>query len=97
MEDSVKKALRKMLNVAVFAKQKDDNLANSGCSHTLLFDLYGGAADAIYYLIGEYTNTFEESVTYNAINQPGLLPEERLTLLTNEYEKNHTEQNRPAP
>ena len=97
MEDSLKTVLRKMLDVVVLAKQKDDELTKTGFSYTPLFDLYGGAADAIYYLIGEHTKTFDESVTFDAINRPGLLQEERFTLLADEYEKNHTKQNRPAP
>ena len=90
MEESVRNALRSMLKTAVFAKKKDDELTDIGFADTPMFEVYGYAADAIYYLIGEHTQSFDESVTYDVLNHPGLTPDEMFNILAEEYEKNHT-------
>ena len=90
MEESVKNALYRLMKVAVTAKQKYDELLDIGFMSTPFFDMYGDSADAIYYLLGEQTQTFAESVTYDAINHDGLTMDERFSLIVDEYEKNHT-------
>ena len=45
------------------AKTVDDCMSDLGFESTPLFEIAGQIADAIYYMLGEKTNTFDESVT----------------------------------
>lgn len=56
---------------------------------------YMNVADGIYKLIGEKTDTFEESITYLALNAPYLTNERRVEMLMAEYNKNFPKQPRP--
>ena len=56
---------------------------------------YMNVADGIYKLIGEKTDTFEESITYLTLNAPYLTNERRVEMLMAEYKKNFPEQPRP--
>ena len=45
------------------AKTVDDCMSDLGFESTPLFEIAGHIADAIYYMLGEKTNIFDESVT----------------------------------
>lgn len=57
---------------------------------------YGTIADLIYELIGEHTETFEESVTFLALTAPYLTNERRVEMLYATYKKNFPDQPGPA-
>ena len=57
---------------------------------------YATVADGIYKLIGEHTDTFEESITHLALTTPYLTNERRVEMLMAEYRKNFPEQPRPV-
>ena len=57
------KAMRCLVNAYRNASNLDDGLINLGFTTTPCFDIAGDIADAIYYMLGENTETFDESVT----------------------------------
>ena len=59
------------------------------------WDNYAAVADGIYKLIGEHTDTFEESITNLILTAPYLSTERRVEMLMAEYRKNFPEQPRP--
>ena len=77
----MREALKRMVKIAMRCKELDKMHVALGYENTPYFDLYGDAVDAIYFLVGEHTNTLEESVTYCVLNDPDLLDEERVEKL----------------
>lgn len=66
-----------------------------GFADNPFWDNYAIVADGIYDLIGEHTETFEESVTHLALTAPFLTNERRTEMLYAEYKKNFPDQ--PSP
>ena len=60
-------------------------------------DIADDIADSIYYLIGEDTETFEESVTANVLGTSSLTVERAVALLEGEYKRNIRKATQPAP
>lgn len=56
---------------------------------------FGEIADSIYALIGEKTETFEESITYLALTTPHLTDERRASMLFSVYKKNFPNKQTP--
>lgn len=79
----MKEILMKMVEVAMKAKGLSNSMEEQGYQDNPYWDMYALAADAIYALIGEHTDTFDSSVTYNALNDEELSNEERVNLLLN--------------
>ena len=96
--ESIENVLAKLVRIARQALEIVNTLNTANIRYgrdqvfTVFDDFYGNAADAIYALIGEHTETFEESVTYLVLNTPVLSEERRVQMLMEEYEKNHPEQ-----
>ena len=61
---------------------------DAGYHENPYWDNYSTVADGIYKLIGEHTETFEESVTFLALTAPFLTLERRVEMLMTEYRKN---------
>ena len=91
MDDSLREALGRLVLVARKAKKCDDAMFEIGYGDTPYFEIYGQTADAIYSIVGENTERFDESATYQAINHDGYTDEERLQLLCETYAENHKE------
>lgn len=72
-----------------------DAMAECGYMENPYWDTFATLADGIYKLIGEKTDTFEESITYLTLNAPYLTNERRVEMLMAEYKKNFPEQPRP--
>ena len=85
---NVREALKKMVKVAVSARQMDDAFRDAGYQDTPYWDIYGDIMDAVYDIVGEKTATIDESVTYDAINNDSYTDRERVDLLMEEYERN---------
>lgn len=85
--DNVRDALLRMYRVAKMAKRYDAVFEGLD---TPYFRIYGEAVDAIYSLIGEHTETLEESETYNILHTQSLTEDRAVALLMNVYEKNNT-------
>lgn len=64
----IRKALESFVKVAKQAKKISDTMVCMGMNDNVFFSIYAEIADGIYNLIGEETDTFDESVTCNAIN-----------------------------
>ena len=80
--------LFRMLRAAGIAKQMDDDLVKHGYSDSPYADIFGDIADAIYYLIGEQKNMFEDSLTYRMLHTDAITDECKVSLLMDEYRKN---------
>lgn len=93
--NEVKDALFKMVKVGRKLNTMMDNYVKNGVNETPLFDVWGDVLDGIYALLGEHTETIEESVTYTAMTAPYLCIERRTEMLYAEYEKKHPAQPKP--
>ena len=91
MDDSLRDALGRLVLTARKAKKNDDALMQLGYQDTPYFDIYGQIADAIYSLVGEETRRFDESATYDAINNDRYTDRERLQVLEEAYSESHKE------
>lgn len=86
--DYMKDALLRMVKAARNTKKLLDAYQTVGLDDNLLFETYGEIADAIYGLVGEQTETFEESVTCLTMSAPFLKDERRAEMLYAEYLRN---------
>ena len=93
--DDIRDALLRMYRVAKMAMKMEETLNKIGYGGGPVNDLYGEAADAIYYLIGERTETFKQSVTYVVLHTVSLDEDRAVCLLLGAYKRNHPEQ--PSP
>ena len=91
----VKDALLRMVKAGRETKKLMEAYVTIGLNDNPLFDIYGNIADAIYYTVGERTETFNESVTKLALEAPILTDERRTEILYSEWKKNHTELPKP--
>lgn len=80
--------LLRMLRAAERTRQMDEDLVKHGYSNSPYADIFGDIADAIYYLIGEQKNRFEDSMTYIMLHTDAITDECKVSLLMNEYRKN---------
>ena len=65
---NTKKVLTHLIRAGRDALHLEKTLKNIGYKETPYYNLYGEIADAIYTMLGEDTDTFDESVTHAAIN-----------------------------
>jgi len=70
-----KKVLAHLIRAGRDALNLENVLTQLGYKETPYFNLYGEIADAIYCILDEHTDSFEESVTYAVMNDP-LTPDE---------------------
>ena len=91
--DNVRDALLRMYKTARRLKKVSDGLRKIGMGDEPIFNAYGEAVDAIYYLIGE-TRPFEDSVTRLIVETMSPEEDRIADMLMIEYEKNHQ---LPAP
>ena len=85
---NVKDALFREVDVCREMLKLHDAMASCGYPENPFWDNFSTASDAIYKLIGEHTETFEESVTYLVLTAPYLTNERRAEMLYAEYLKN---------
>ena len=95
--DRIKDALLRLVKAGRTAKTMQEAFVTVGLKDNALFDIYGNILDAIYAIVGERTETFEESVTHLAMTAPILTDERRMELLYSEYKKNYGIASQPAP
>lgn len=93
--DNIKDALLRMVRAARNAKRLQETYLKNGLDDNAAFQIYGDIADGIYYLIGEHTETFDDSATHRALTVPAFDDEHRVRLLMIEYKRNFPQQ--PAP
>ena len=74
------------------ARNMDDGLIKHGYSNTPYADIFEGIADAIFYLVEENANRFEDSLTYILLYTDAITDESKVDLLLREYDKNRPAQ-----
>lgn len=84
----IAETLARLVRTARNAFRADDCLTSLGFGQTAFEKIYGDLADAIYYLIGERSESFETSITHLALNAAHLSDDDRVSMLLAEYEKN---------
>lgn len=88
--NEIRDALLRLVNAGLATKDMQEAYLKVRLDDNKLFDIYGSILDAIYKLIGEHTETFEESVTFLTMTAPMLTHERRAEMLYSEYKKNHS-------
>jgi hypothetical protein len=68
MRMDLKQALVHLIKAGRDALHLDQTLNSIGYKDTPYFNLHGEIADAVYKIIGEETDTFDESMTYAAMH-----------------------------
>ena len=94
--DNVRDALLRMVKSAKKLKRMADAFDAAGIGSETLFSCYGDVIDAIFHLIGEKTDTYENSWTCLVMNTGSLSDDRAVALLMNAYRKN-VEPEIPAP
>ena len=84
----IESVLKDLIAAGVLANKMDNMLNEAGFCSNPYFSIYGHIADAIYKLVGEHTDTFEESETYLVMNS-NISDKARLSILVNAYNKAH--------
>lgn len=87
----MEKVLMNMLKAARQAYSTDKALRDAGYKDTPYWEIYGYISDAIYNLLGEDTETFEQSITYAVLHSDTFNDHQRAMVLAYNYK-----QNRPA-
>ena len=85
---NIRDALLRDVDVCREMLKLHDAMASCGYPENPFWDNFSTAADGIYKLIGEHTETFEESITNLALTAPYLTNERRVEMLMAEYKKN---------
>ena len=93
--ENVRDALLRMVRAARDSKRLQEAFLDVGLKDNMIFNIYGDIAEAIYKLIGEHTESIEESVTNLVLTTPLLTEDRRVEMLIAEYKKNHPVQ--PIP
>ena len=93
--DNVRDALLRMVRAARDSKRLQEAFLDVGLKDNMIFNIYGNIAESIYKLIGEHTESIEESVTSLVLTTPLLTEDRRVEMLMAEYKKNNPVQ--PSP
>ena len=88
----MERLLKGAVKAAIMACEMDEKLRGLGYSDTPYWNIYCTLSDSIYEFLGEKTNTYDESVTYNVLHTVSLMDDRRVALLMNEYRKNRPAQ-----
>ena len=83
------KALENLVMAARKARRIDDDLVQNGCPASPYGEIYGLVSDAIYTMLGEQTECFDESVTCRTLNSGILTDKQAADRLAREYADHH--------
>lgn len=81
-------ALIRMIRTADKLREMDTALCSLGYPNNPYADFFGEIADAIYCMVGEKKENFEDSATYWALHGDVLSEKDKLEILLNVYSKN---------
>lgn len=81
----IQQSLTKMVKTARTALRLSEHFSKIGYPFLLFDDIYGDIADAIYYLVGENTIHFEDSLTFIVLNTDAITDDARITILLKKY------------
>ena len=85
----MKDAFVRLIRAAEKAKHMDSEMSKTGYENNLYADIFGDIADAIYDMLGENTNTFENSLTYSILNTDAITIDGRASLLADLFMKSN--------
>ena len=87
---NVEDSLGCMVRVARNACQISEYMSGLGFGDDPYFSLMADAADAVYYLVGEHTERFDQSVTYQIVHDKSMPDDACVRLLMKIYERNRS-------
>jgi hypothetical protein len=85
----IEDAMKRMVRAALETKKMQEHYLSVGLDDSALFEIYGLILDAIYDLLGEHTDAFEEAVTSIVMSAPLLSEERRVKMLMAEWKRNN--------
>ena len=88
-----KDVMTRMVKTYKTARNADDALRSVGYEGTPYAEIAGSIADAIYYMLGESTEKFDDSVTAKTLDNEYLSEEEQVNLLLAVCKKNESSLN----
>lgn len=87
--NTIEKSLTRMVHAASTARTLDHGLLENGFSDTPYGRIFGELADAIFYIIGENANRFEDSLTFIVLHTDAITDEAKASLLMSKYKECH--------
>ena len=95
--NGIKDALLRMVRAARETEALQKQYLEVGLDDNPVFEIWGNIVDAVYALVGEHTETVEESVTWTVLKAPILSDERRAEMLYAEHLKHNPEFKMPKP
>ena len=86
---NIESILECLVRIAMKSLYISDQMSLLGFTDNPYFSIFGNAADAIYNLIGEHADPFDDSVTYRTIHQFMFSEHDCVQILLEEFRKNH--------
>jgi len=86
-----KETIGHLVNLAMKSKKLSDQMNELGYPDNPYWDFYCEAAEALYDLVGESTDTFEESLAFLVLQSTTITEEQRINVLLYHYKKNKAE------
>ncbi len=83
-----KEAMKCLVKAHRIAKDTDEKLREIGYGETLYDDIAGHIADGIYFMLGEHTETFDQSVTFSTLSSEKTDEEKTASLLCEHVQNN---------
>ena len=93
--EGIRSAIARFVSAGMKAKHLHEQYLHNDLNVDPPFEIWGEILSGLYDLIGEETETFEESVTHLAMTAPLLSEERRVKMLYSRYLKIHPEQPKP--
>lgn len=91
----MKETLKRMVEAARKASRMNEAMVALGYTDTPYFHIGGTIEDAIYYLLGENTATYDESITFQTLSDTDLSDDECVDKLLEAYNNRHDALNIP--
>ena len=73
-------ALEKIVTAGRTARKTNDALRELGYPDTPYFHIYGHIIDALYLLLGEKTDTLDQSITFRIMESESITDEQRASI-----------------
>jgi len=93
--DNICKVMEHMVNAGMEIQNLRGKFVRNDREKDPLFEAWGELLEAIYCLVGEHKEMFNDSATSIVMNAPILSNERRTKMLMSEYRKHHPEQPKP--
>lgn len=87
----IENALLRLVKACRESHKLDQALMTAGYASSPYFSILGHIIDGIYFLIGDNTETLEESVAYQVLNNDSLSDSECVSILLRKHERSVVE------